>query len=118
TVLAHDALRRGGKDTRARRQVVDQAAAALLLQGALDAERAGGQPPVEIVTPGHGTDGGAGTGGGGLRGVRTTSGSQASGGQQIRRTPTSPLPPVSTARPPVSTARPAASGGPTPSQPP
>jgi putative holliday junction resolvase len=57
TVLAHDALRRGGKDTRARRQVVDQAAAALLLQGALDAERAGGQPPGEIVTPGHGTDG-------------------------------------------------------------
>lgn len=57
TVLAHEALRQGGKGTRARRQVVDQAAAALLLQGALDAERAGGRPPGEIVTPGHGTDG-------------------------------------------------------------
>jgi putative Holliday junction resolvase len=57
TVLAHDALRRGGKGSRARRQVVDQAAAALLLQGALDAERSGGRPPGEIVTPGPGTDG-------------------------------------------------------------
>ena len=57
TVLAHEALRQGGKGTRARRQVVDQAAAALLLQGALDAERAGGRLPGEIVTPGHGTDG-------------------------------------------------------------
>jgi putative Holliday junction resolvase len=57
TVLAHEALRQGGKGTRARRQVVDQAAAALLLQSALDAERAGGRPPGEIVTPGHGTDG-------------------------------------------------------------
>jgi len=57
TVLAHDALRRGGKGSRARRQVVDQAAAALLLQGALDAERASGRPPGEIVAPGHGTDG-------------------------------------------------------------
>jgi len=33
TVLAHDALRRGGKDARARRQVVDQAAAALHAAG-------------------------------------------------------------------------------------
>jgi putative Holliday junction resolvase len=49
TVLAHDALRRGGKNTRARRQVVDQAAAALLLQSALDAERAAGRPPGETV---------------------------------------------------------------------
>ena len=57
TVLAHDALRQGGKDARARRQVVDQAAAALLLQSALDAERAGGRPPGEIVPAGHGADG-------------------------------------------------------------
>jgi hypothetical protein len=35
---------------------VDQAAAALLLQGALDAERAAGRPPGEIVAPGPGTD--------------------------------------------------------------
>jgi putative holliday junction resolvase len=57
TVLAHAALRQGGKGGRARRQVVDQAAAALLLQGALDAERAAGRPPGEIVPPGPGTEG-------------------------------------------------------------
>jgi putative holliday junction resolvase len=57
TVLAHEALRRGGKGGRARRQVVDQAAAAVLLQGALDAERAPGRPPGEIVPPGPGTEG-------------------------------------------------------------
>jgi putative Holliday junction resolvase len=56
TTLAHEALRQGGKGGRARRQVVDQAAAALLLQGALDAERAAGRPPGEIVAPGPGTD--------------------------------------------------------------
>jgi putative holliday junction resolvase len=50
TVLAHDALRRGGRDSRARRPVVDQAAAALLLQTALDTERATGQPAGEPVT--------------------------------------------------------------------
>jgi putative Holliday junction resolvase len=57
TVLAHEALRQGGKGGRARRQVVDQAAAALLLQGALDAERAAGRPPGEIVPAGPGTEG-------------------------------------------------------------
>jgi putative Holliday junction resolvase len=57
TVLAHEALRQGGKGGRARRQVVDQAAAALLLQGALDAERAAGRPPGQIVPPGPGTEG-------------------------------------------------------------
>ena len=51
TVLAHDALRQGGKGSRARRPVVDQAAAALLLQGALDAERATGAPPGQPVSP-------------------------------------------------------------------
>jgi putative holliday junction resolvase len=50
TVLAHDALRAGGKDSRARRPVIDQAAAALLLQGALDTERSTGRPPGELVT--------------------------------------------------------------------
>jgi putative holliday junction resolvase len=49
TVLAHDALRQGGRDSRARRSVVDQAAAALLLQGALDAERSTGRPAGELV---------------------------------------------------------------------
>jgi putative Holliday junction resolvase len=49
TVMAHDALRSGGRDSRARRSVVDKAAAALLLQGALDAERSTGRPAGELV---------------------------------------------------------------------
>jgi putative holliday junction resolvase len=54
TTEAHDALRRGGKDARARRQVVDAAAAAVLLQAALDAERATGRPPGQLVCAGDG----------------------------------------------------------------
>jgi len=50
TVLAHDALRRGGRDSRQRRSVVDQAAAALLLQHALDFERETGRPAGEPVS--------------------------------------------------------------------
>jgi len=50
TTQAHDALRQGGKDSRARRGVVDAAAAAVLLQGALDTERATGRPPGQLVT--------------------------------------------------------------------
>lgn len=50
TVLAHAALQQGGHDSRARRQSVDKAAAALLLQGALDAERATGQPAGQLVS--------------------------------------------------------------------
>jgi len=49
TTQAHDALRRSGKDSRARRQVVDAAAAAVLLQAALDTERATGRPPGQLV---------------------------------------------------------------------
>jgi putative holliday junction resolvase len=54
TVLAHDALRAGGMDSKARRHAVDQAAAAVLLQGALDAERSTGLPPGTLVSPGQG----------------------------------------------------------------
>jgi putative holliday junction resolvase len=50
TAAAHTALRRGGKDARARRPVVDAAAAAVLLQSALDAERVSGRPPGRLVT--------------------------------------------------------------------
>ncbi len=50
TATAHDALRGGGKDARARRQVVDAAAAAVLLQAALDTERETGRPPGQLVT--------------------------------------------------------------------
>ncbi|HEX9034939.1 MAG TPA: Holliday junction resolvase RuvX [Streptosporangiaceae bacterium] len=49
TVIAHAALRQGGRDSRERRTVIDQAAAALLLQGALDAERQSGVPAGELV---------------------------------------------------------------------
>jgi putative Holliday junction resolvase len=52
TVLAHAALQQGGLDSRARRQAVDKAAAALLLQGALDAERATGEPAGQLVGAG------------------------------------------------------------------
>jgi putative Holliday junction resolvase len=52
TVLAHSALRQGGHDSRARRDSVDKAAAALLLQGALDAERSTGQPAGQLVPAG------------------------------------------------------------------
>jgi putative holliday junction resolvase len=49
TVIAHDALRRGGRSSRQRRPVVDRAAAALLLQTALDGERRTGMPSGELV---------------------------------------------------------------------
>lgn len=49
TVIAHDVLRQGGSDTRDSRPRVDRAAAALLLQGALDRERSTGQPAGELV---------------------------------------------------------------------
>ena len=56
TVIAHDALRQGGHGSRARRPVVDKAAAALILQGALDTERTTGSPAGELVgsAPGSG----------------------------------------------------------------
>ena len=54
TVVAHDALRRGGSDSRARRPKVDRAAAALLLQGALDMERSTGRPAGELVSSASG----------------------------------------------------------------
>jgi putative holliday junction resolvase len=60
TTQAHEALRRGGKDSRARRSVVDAAAAAVLLQAALDTERATGLPPGQLVPAGQGAGGGAG----------------------------------------------------------
>jgi putative Holliday junction resolvase len=54
TVIAHDALRRGGKNSRQRRPMVDRAAAALLLQTALDGERRTGMPVGELVHAGRG----------------------------------------------------------------
>jgi len=57
TVIAHDALRSGGQSARRRRGNVDKAAAALILQGALDAERSTGQPAGELVGPVSGAGG-------------------------------------------------------------
>jgi putative pre-16S rRNA nuclease len=52
TVLAHAALQQGGMDSRARRGSVDKAAAAVVLQGALDSERTTGQPVGQLVDAG------------------------------------------------------------------
>lgn len=52
TATAHDALRAGGHDSRARRQSVDAAAAAVLLEAALESERRTGVAPGDLVSPG------------------------------------------------------------------
>ena len=58
TVDAHRKLRDSGVAGRRQRAMVDQAAAVLILQGALDGERATGVPPGERVEPAvAGTDG-------------------------------------------------------------
>lgn len=49
TTIAHSRLAAGGRDARQRRGSVDKAAAALLLQSALDAERQTGDPAGELV---------------------------------------------------------------------
>ncbi len=52
TVDAHRRLRDSGVPGRGQRAVVDQAAAVLILQSALDTESLSGRPPGETVTPG------------------------------------------------------------------
>lgn len=49
TIDAHRKLRESGLPGRAQRAVVDQAAAVLILQAALDAEKSSGRPPGELV---------------------------------------------------------------------
>lgn len=49
TVTAESVLRERGRKGAKRRAVVDQAAAVVILQGALDAERGRGSPPGEMV---------------------------------------------------------------------
>ena len=49
TVSAHQALHASGRSGRSHRQVVDQAAAVVILQSALDAESATGRRPGERV---------------------------------------------------------------------
>src|SRR5215469_10038159 len=58
TTLAHSALRETGLDARKRRGTVDRAAAAFLLQSALDAERLTGDPAGELVGATSGDSGG------------------------------------------------------------
>jgi putative Holliday junction resolvase len=53
TVSAHRQLGAGGMRERGRRSVVDQAAAVLILQGALDLESSSGRPAGELVSTGR-----------------------------------------------------------------
>lgn len=53
TVSAEDVLRMSGRHGAKRRAVVDQAAAVLILQTALDTERASGRAPGELVGRGE-----------------------------------------------------------------
>ena len=50
TVSAARSLRASGRDTRSGRSVIDQAAAVVILQNALDQERATGVPPGQVVS--------------------------------------------------------------------
>ena len=52
TVDAHRRLRDSGVPGRSQRKVVDQAAAVIILQNALDTEASSGRPPGEAVTTG------------------------------------------------------------------
>jgi putative holliday junction resolvase len=70
TVTAHQALRASGRPGRRHRQVVDQAAAVVILQSAIDAEReaggrvgGGGDPPRGRAGGGRGAAGEPGRGG-------------------------------------------------------
>jgi len=54
TVSAHSALRSAGKRTKQHRPVVDQVAAVIILQHALDAERSAPTPPGTIIDPNEG----------------------------------------------------------------
>jgi putative Holliday junction resolvase len=51
TVSAQSALRASGRNTRGSRPVIDQVAAVILLQHALDAERARGEAPGALLDP-------------------------------------------------------------------
>ena len=53
TVSAHRTLREAGVRGRRHRPVVDQVAAVVILQSALDAERATGREPGTLVVPGQ-----------------------------------------------------------------
>ena len=54
TVSAQRALRASGRNAKNSRSVIDQVAAVIILQHALDVERSGGTPPGAIVDPDEG----------------------------------------------------------------
>lgn len=56
TVTAQRSLRQAGRDSRRQRPVIDQVAATIILQTALDAERAGGSTPGALVAPDEGPE--------------------------------------------------------------
>jgi putative Holliday junction resolvase len=51
TMSAHSALRESGRNAKNSRSVVDQVAAVIILQHALDFERSAARPPGELVEP-------------------------------------------------------------------
>jgi putative Holliday junction resolvase len=51
TVSAHSAMRASGRNQKQSRPVIDQVAAVIILQHALDVERSGGQAPGVLVVP-------------------------------------------------------------------
>ncbi|MBX3093269.1 MAG: Holliday junction resolvase RuvX [Cryobacterium sp.] len=55
TVTAERSLRQTGRDSRSQRPVIDQVAATIILQTALDAERASGNPPGMLIVPDEGS---------------------------------------------------------------
>jgi putative holliday junction resolvase len=65
TVTAQQGLRASGVKARRQRGVIDQAAAVVLLQAALDGERAGGRPPGRPLEPPNGRPGEEASGGAG-----------------------------------------------------
>ena len=54
TVSAQSALRESGRSAKASRSVVDQVAAVIILQSALDFERSASRPPGVVVDPDEG----------------------------------------------------------------
>jgi putative Holliday junction resolvase len=54
TVSAHSQMRASGRSTRQSRSIIDQAAAVIIVQHALDSERSAGTPPGEIAHPDEG----------------------------------------------------------------
>ena len=54
TVSAQSALRQSGRSSRQSRPIIDQVAAVIIVQHALDSERTAGTPPGEIAHPDEG----------------------------------------------------------------